>query len=171
MSCYNQIVRCASHLTSVLQSPDHLREAMHSAEREIRNGLGDDLSQVSAIAVSGVSGLVLGTALALRLNKHILVVRKEQESRHSDNVVEGLHGFTDQATLNYVIVDDLMSSGYTVARMQVEIDRHTCGEAKFLGIYLYSDEVFSRKFSEAWAPIISTQKEKYIRSKMNPKVT
>jgi adenine/guanine phosphoribosyltransferase-like PRPP-binding protein len=80
-----------------------------------------------AIAFRGMSGALLGPALAVRLNKSMLLVRKKDDS-HSGRMVEG-----DKKTRVYVIVDDFMAGGET-ARKIVEEVKFFNSEARCLGI-------------------------------------
>lgn len=70
------------------------------------------LDQFDTLAFRGHSGSILGTALALKLKKNMLLVRKDGEDSHSDYAVEGtLHS-------RYLIIDDLVASGRTVRKIQ-----------------------------------------------------
>jgi hypothetical protein len=67
------------------------------------------------IAFSGYSGAVLGPMLAMRLDKNMLLVRKDTDSTHSSYLIEGtLHS-------RYIIADDLVCSGATAMRIQKSI--------------------------------------------------
>ena len=60
------------------------------------------------IAFRGMSGAILGTSLALLLNKQIIMVRKSKQNTHSDYLVEGF-----RQSKKFLIVDDFVSSGNT----------------------------------------------------------
>jgi adenine/guanine phosphoribosyltransferase-like PRPP-binding protein len=102
-----------------------------------------------AIAVAGVSGLTMGAILAHRLNKHLIVVRKDGESRHSSYEVEGK---VPDRTEKILIVDDFMSSGKTVRTIIQKVHQHmvsyakSCGlgvpHIKWAGFFSYSHEQF-----------------------------
>jgi hypothetical protein len=68
------------------------------------------------IAVRGVSGILVGSAVAIALNKHLIVVRKEGDDSHSGVTCEG-----HLTARRYVIVDDFVSSGKTVNTITTEI--------------------------------------------------
>jgi hypothetical protein len=70
------------------------------------------------IAVRGVSGVLVGSAVAIALNKHLIVVRKEEDDSHSGVTCEG-----HLTARRYVIVDDFISSGRTVKTIATEIAR------------------------------------------------
>lgn len=61
------------------------------------------------IAFRGMSGALIAPHLALALNKHLILVRKNITDTHSEHTVEGNKG-----SLRYVIVDDLIATGNTV---------------------------------------------------------
>lgn len=72
-----------------------------------------------AIAVSGVSGLVVGGALSYATGIPLVVVRKSGDKKHSDFSVES----SLVGDFKYVILDDLISSGSTIKRIITKIER------------------------------------------------
>lgn len=96
-----------SYLTTI-QIPK-LRETVRWASKQLRPYNFD------AIAFRGLSGALIAPAIAMRLNKTLIAVRKpieisgNRDATHSPHLVEG-----DRAAKTYVIVDDLVSSGRTV---------------------------------------------------------
>lgn len=98
------------------------------------------------IAVSGVSGLVIGPIIAAALNKHLIIVRKEidKENSHASYLVEenivdgGLVRFQ-----NYIIIDDLICNGTTIKRILLNIknlNNHgmdALSQSNCKGIFLY----------------------------------
>lgn len=107
-------IECASHLSLALH-PDTRRIAtrricallkgieQHGTRR------GDSPIKFDAIAARGLSGFLFAPIVAMTLNKTLLVVRKG-ESCHSGRTVEG-----DVGARSYIIIDDFISSGNTVA--------------------------------------------------------
>lgn len=96
------------------------------------------------IVVTGVSGLVAGSLVANALDKHLLVVRKEDDtSTHSSRRIEGFLG------ARWLFLDDFTDSGSTLRRVQEavtavaarplpwaeEADPH---ETTYVGAYLYN---------------------------------
>jgi orotate phosphoribosyltransferase len=76
-------------------------------------------AQFDSIAVRGVSGLLFGPALAARMGKNIIVVRKDAEMSphgHSGCRVEG-----DIETKAYIVADDLICSGDTIREVIKQI--------------------------------------------------
>jgi adenine/guanine phosphoribosyltransferase-like PRPP-binding protein len=91
--------------------PRHLKENVKKAAEILRR------YEFEAIAFTGMSGAVPAGALALELDKSLIMVRKPNDGSHSPYVVEG-----DDSAQRYVIVDDFVSSGSTVNRVVEEID-------------------------------------------------
>lgn len=87
-----------------------------------------------AIAFTGVSGAALAFPLSFALGIPLLCVRKQGESSHSPYKVEG-----DYSAERYVIVDDFISSGSTVNRIQDDIESEISGVPELVGLYLYKD--------------------------------
>jgi adenine/guanine phosphoribosyltransferase-like PRPP-binding protein len=88
------------------------------------------------IVCTGISGVVFAPALAKKMGRKIAIVRKARDGTHSSNKVEA-DCFDDEFG-NYIIVDDLISSGNTVKRITKAITKHTRGKGRCVGVYLYS---------------------------------
>ena len=86
------------------------------------------------IACRGVSGLVIGSILALKLNKGLIVVRKQNDSTHRSSEVEG---YPASGPFNYLIVDDLICEAETLNTIIRDIKLHN-NSANVVGIYLYA---------------------------------
>ncbi len=108
-----------------------------------------------AIAVRGVSGLVIGSILADRLGKHLLVVRRQSDIKavgigwkddtareqytqacHSKMLVEGPLDWTPLA--RYIVVDDFTSSGNTLKWIHEAIGTR----AQHVNTFLYAPNSF-----------------------------
>lgn len=83
------------------------------------------------IAVRGNSGLLLGSPLAIKMKKDLLIIRKDSERSHSGNKVEGW-GFRQKI----LIVDDFIETGNTIDDIYESI-AETCDSYKIRGILLY----------------------------------
>lgn len=103
-------------------------------ERNVRRTtrlLRPHLDKFDSIVVTGVSGLVVGPAAALRLKKPLVVVRKpDDSSTHSARKVEGHMRLGKRA----LFVDDFVSSGETQRRVEDVIERHG---ARVVGVVAY----------------------------------
>lgn len=86
-------------------------------------------SEFDTIVCCGVSGLMVVPQIAELLNKHILIVRKD-EKRYSEFRTEGV------APFKYVVVDDLICSGDTIKHIKKTISEEY-SRAKCVGIYCY----------------------------------
>lgn len=88
-----------------------------------------------AIAFRGMSGALVAPAVAARLKKNLLMVRKATDSNHSSLSVEGFNG----APQRYVIIDDFIFTGATVREIQRTIGqmKHGAGH-KLIGMVCYA---------------------------------
>lgn len=74
--------------------------------------------EFDAIAVTGLSGSLVGVELATILDKNIMIVRKSNNDSHG-KLVESTQPFRDG--VRYIIVDDFICGGSTVKRLYREI--------------------------------------------------
>lgn len=105
------------------RAPSHTREVFDPERR--KRLVGDLLYALrklrratgfNAIAASGHSGLVLGSILSFKLDVPLLAVRRS--AKESDNDGSALNGYYYyDEPLKYVVVDDLIASGATMARI------------------------------------------------------
>jgi adenine/guanine phosphoribosyltransferase-like PRPP-binding protein len=104
------------------------------AERILASGL-----TFSAIAFSGISGCLIGPTLALRIKKDLLVIRKpDDDDSHSSSRLEGiLRSDPYDGKFHYIIVDDLVCSGDTVARIVGEVSK-VAPESVCKGVFIWS---------------------------------
>jgi hypothetical protein len=93
------------------------------------------------IAVSGLSGAIVGAPVALRLRRPLVVVRKPEDKHHG---CSDLVGELD-AVGRYVVLDDLISIGHTFTRIRCRLSLPGAhGVApRYVGVYLYSDRLLS----------------------------
>src|SRR4051812_36903458 len=82
---------------------DELRASITNAVRCLKD------VEFDAIAFRGMSGALIAPALALEMDKTLIMVRKSTERSHTWLQVEG-----DAGARKYIIVDDLIDSGDTV---------------------------------------------------------
>jgi len=108
--------------------------------REVIRKIGDSILsdmvlgvRIDAIAVRGISGAVIGGALAVSTGLPLIIVRKPNDGTHSMYSVEYGEKFSA-----YAFVDDLISTGITVDSVQDAITREC--SADMVKIYLYRDD-------------------------------
>lgn len=84
---------------------------------------------------TGLSGALVVPLLGRALDKHWMIVRKDEDGSHSHRKGEGSLG------ARWVFVDDLIDSGRTAKRIQREVSK-ICEQAKHetshVGSYLYN---------------------------------
>ena len=92
-----------------------------------------DLRKISgefdSIVCCGISGLMVVPQIAELLDKHIVIVRKDDKC-YSDFKIEGVTPF------RYIIIDDLICSGNTIRTIKREI-KAEIPRAKCVGVYCY----------------------------------
>ena len=121
---------------STLFELDELVEAADALAYEINK---DKFSLgINSLAVTGVSGFVMGGLLSYRTRLPLVVVRKEVDN-HSGYSIEFTRMLRD---LRYAIVDDLIASGDTVKKIISKIAAHgenddNHANHELLKIYLY----------------------------------
>jgi adenine/guanine phosphoribosyltransferase-like PRPP-binding protein len=83
-----------------------------------------------SIVCSGISGMLVAPQVCELLDKHLVIIRKENESRYSDFIIEGV------SPSRFIILDDLICSGNTIkyitSTLQEENPLAVC-----LGAYFY----------------------------------
>ena len=99
---------------------------LQSATRRVTDALKKSRRKFDGIACRGISGLSVASPVALRLRKPLAVIRKGECANSNRDVEVG------GDMRRYVIVDDLIHSGATVARIKEAMQ-----PAKCVGVYLY----------------------------------
>lgn len=84
-----------------------------------------------AIAFTGISGALMAPLLAISLKKDLIVVRKNNDDCHSDDMVEGAID-----ARSYLIVDDGIYSGQTLRTIVRQIGK--VSRAKCAGVLCYN---------------------------------
>lgn len=92
-----------------------------------------DLPDFDSIAVTGISGMLLGPQLARELGKNLIVVRKDQDTK---NHAFGAIVLGYRASKRYLIVDDQISSGNTCRDIVTKIWKWA-PEARPIGGLMY----------------------------------
>jgi orotate phosphoribosyltransferase-like protein len=94
-----------------------------------------DKHKIDAIAFRGMSGACIGSILAWNLNLPMIVCRKEKPQSGD------LWAFGTYNAKNYIIIDDLIDSGYTITSIKNDIAelalRESTKTPNLVGIFLY----------------------------------
>jgi orotate phosphoribosyltransferase len=128
-------IQGASHTCHVLNHKERNRIIIKAVcdLRKIAN-------EFDTIACCGVSGMMVVPQIAELLDKHILIVRKD-EKRYSEFRSEGV------APFKYVVVDDLICSGATIKHIN-NVIHDEYPRAKCIGVYCYLPQETAYKQDE-----------------------
>lgn len=124
--------------TYTIFSPDIFPRLVKESAAVISN-LRNQNPRIEALAATGHSGLLLMGALSHVLQMPQIAVRRGQrETQHNPHIVNGFLGCK-----GYLIVDDLIDTGATIARIRESINRAASKMGiqtpSCEGIFLYSD--------------------------------
>lgn len=89
----------------------------------------------------GVSGITVASMLAYRMNKNLVVVRKDKHNSHSNLMVEGI--IHDRHT--FIIVDDFIETGSTIDTISLKIEPY----GKIKGVVLYNSMSYKKYNQQA----------------------
>lgn len=116
----------------VLFNTEQYQEVVNKISAEInseKEALG-----INCIVITGVSGLVIGGAIAYKTSLPIVVVRKTTENNHSEILVEYSN---DLLEFRCAFIDDQIASGSTLKRVLRELEKEH--KTVLTKIYLYND--------------------------------
>lgn len=119
------------------------KNTVRNAVETIRQNIS--VRSFDTIAVRGISGVLLGSPLAIKLNKNLCVIRKSDGSHSSNNLESGL-----SCQGRYLIVDDFIETGSTVKAIvngikeddTYNLDIGTDRRSTCVGAYLYRHDKF-----------------------------
>jgi orotate phosphoribosyltransferase len=98
-----------------------------------------------AIAVRGFSSSFVSAPIAAELKKNLIIVRKSSKGHHSNTRVEGYQS-PKSKRLKYIIVDDFISTGKTIATIIKDVHEIWDRKAICTGVFLYREcESYCRK--------------------------
>ena len=114
-------------------------ELLHFLSEEISCTINDDREhiKINAIVVTGISGSVIGGIISYITKIPLIIVRKSQDGSHSGYSIEYSNDI-DGSCLNYIFLDDLISTGYTLRRVNDKMKREF-NHSKLVKIYLYHE--------------------------------
>ena len=121
-----------SHLENILIGKD-LKKTVNKLVRFLKR------FEFDAIAFRGMSGAIIGSAVAARMNKHLIVIRKNTTDHHSHAFVNGIKTANNHVKpLRYVVIDDNFESGETLAEIATQMQSFD-SRAECAVVVLYSD--------------------------------
>jgi len=97
----------------------------------------DISDQYDSIIVTGISGILVGSPVALRLNKPLVILRKDGDMHHNGRIVINV----DRMGKRCLWLDDFVSLGNTEARVWAFLDERG---AELAYRYLYSHHELTR---------------------------
>jgi adenine/guanine phosphoribosyltransferase-like PRPP-binding protein len=145
-----KVIQGSSHTCRVLNHKVR-NKAIIKAVCDLRN----IINEFDSIACCGISGLMVVPQIAEILNKHIIIVRKPEQS-YSNFVMEGV------VPVRYIVIDDLICSGETLNHITNTINEE-CPKSKCIGLYCYMPEecTYTAQTSKVF-------EKKYNMSLLNP---
>ena len=111
---------------------------------EAEDFLRREVPDFQVIACQGVSGLAFASVLAYRMEKGLLVVRKEGKVESSHSCM-GIEGCIPTGNDKWLIVDDFVSTGATMARILRMVGWHS----RLVGAYLYQGQGPKRFYNKS----------------------
>lgn len=122
-----------------LENQQKFRKYVRWAKRTVKIVMKQ--TGATRIVVRGISGMSVGYAVAYALDIPICVVRKDDDNNHSCRQLHEQEGKGD-----YLIIDDFISCGGTVAAIRDRIRMYSNSEC--VGIVLYSPSYTVKNLTE-----------------------
>jgi phosphoribosylpyrophosphate synthetase len=139
------VVTLGSSHNHRIQKPCILKKIVKVLSSDIKE-LNDSLSEpnkIQALVCCGISGAGVAFPISCKLDIPVWIIRKEGEKSHSRNDIDRPYVDTPTGKIPYVIIDDLIDSGATIARIikcMNETDFGTdFGTMDLVRCYLYND--------------------------------
>ena len=114
-------------------NPDEMAKVVTRAVRMLNKHKGE----FDSIVVRGVSGLMIGAPVALKMGKPLLVVRKPNELRHTSVPIANHVRSGDR----YIILDDFVSSGVTARSIAYAMKKDR-PKAQLVATYMYQSNQY-----------------------------
>lgn len=119
--------------------PSMLRMVSTELSNTIKLDQADGM-KIDGIAVRGVSGIAIAGIVSANTDIPLVIVRKPDEKRHSSNDVEFPDCYYDHS-YNYIIVDELISTGKTVTAIKnaiaESVSNRNIGTWNLVKMYFY----------------------------------
>lgn len=94
-----------------------LPDKMKAARARVVKALKSHSEEYDFIAVTGLSGAVMGGIVSIALNKPLVLVRKETDVEHHGNSVQMPY----PCGKGYIFLDDFIKDGITLERVKNEL--------------------------------------------------
>jgi hypothetical protein len=123
--------------------------------------LRQHLDEFDVIVVQGMSGVIVGAPVSLRLKKPLVVVRKEFENTqcHSSDPIVNSNALRERGGIRWVFLDDFTCMGVTRSRCAAMLKQEASvmfDAPAYAGCYLYRDNIWEGARPEArYDPILS----------------
>lgn len=85
-----------------------------------------------SLVTTGLSGVVVGSPVALLLDKPLVILRKPSDDCHSSSRFINLKSLGKR----YLVIDDLQDTGATLKRIRATL-QHVASESTYVGVYFY----------------------------------
>jgi len=135
----------AAYLHHIFEGYDKRQEKISLIIKSIRSFERKYKTPIHYIVVRGVSGITMGSIVAHKMKKGLIVVRKTEKA-HSDYNVEGLPCYGNSPYYNGIIVDDCVDSGKTVIEILKSIHKGCepsyLNEVVIRGVCVYYQNMF-----------------------------
>lgn len=107
--------------------------------REAVRHLKPVVSAFDSIVVTGMSGVIVGVPVALRLGKPVVIVRKPEDIHHNFESIVNEHRVGER----WLWLDDFVGTGNTRQRVRKALDArpYVGGLSRCVGCYLYCDGI------------------------------
>lgn len=156
---------CLSSYLDIAIVPEKRKDIISKLARKINSSK----LEFDTIAFTGVSGALIGPALADKLNKKMIIVRKKETKTHAYRKAEGFYKFsTSHKEVKYIIIDDVIDSGKTIVTIIQRIDKVSMlGKTNGLknnccvGIFLYNDSTKEHRERNSYCEVKEETKKDY----------
>lgn len=116
----------------------YLKKALHPKDvkqtvTKLINKIHSSNVEFDSIAVTGMSGVLIGSIISYKVNKPLILVRKRSDKSHSGYELEGNLG-----SEKYIIIDDTIDEGKTVNNIHKSIKKHTNSICSAIFLYEHS---------------------------------
>lgn len=109
---------------------DDLPKVVNRVVRDLK----PDKDKFDSIVVIGLSGIVVGTPVSLKLGKPIIIIRKDRLDNHQKTLV--VNG--SRMGNRYLFLDDFVSTGKTVRKVRDTLSDSSYAPVQEIGQYLYA---------------------------------